>query len=321
MRTMKLLACAVAGLVAITVATCSKSGSPTGPGGGNTPPDSAGVAWTARTLPNSLQGYDVVWGGSKFVAVGVGGGAVSADGTTWTGTTGLTAQGVCYGNASYVASGFTKDAWRSTDGVNWQTATPDVAEPSWDLRFVTYDAGSFWAYGSYYVPGIGGYWQGTSADGSAWSISKGLTLSDVRRVIAHAPGDATGPITLRGGSSRVSGPGYTTSLSPTALVLNDVAYGDGWVIVADSGVIFTSTNGVAWNRVATPVQGTVKHLRAVVWTGSLFVAVGNLGTVLTSPTGATWTQRTSGVTYDLRGVAWSGQKLVAIGIGGILTSP
>jgi hypothetical protein len=54
-------------------------------------------------------------------------------------------------------------------------------------------------------------------------------------------------------------------------------------------------------------------LQAVAWSGSLFVAVGNFGGILTSPDGATWQARHSGTTVNLLGVAWSGSQFVAVG--------
>ncbi len=56
-------------------------------------------------------------------------------------------------------------------------------------------------------------------------------------------------------------------------------------------------------------------LRSVIWTGSQLVAVGDSGTILTSPDGIAWTKRNSGTPYDLMSVAWSGSLLVAVGYG------
>lgn len=76
--------------------------------------------------------------------------------------------------------------------------------------------------------------------------------------------------------------------------------------------------GVTWT-VRNP--GTTHWLRAVTWTGTQLVAVGDVGTILTSPDGVTWTSRTSGASEQLQGVAWTGSRLVAVGWGGpIVTS-
>ena len=63
------------------------------------------------------------------------------------------------------------------------------------------------------------------------------------------------------------------------------------------------------------------NLDAVVFAGSQFVAVGEGGTVVTSADGITWTARTSGTGNNLYGVAVTGVFVVAVGAGGtILTS-
>jgi hypothetical protein len=54
-------------------------------------------------------------------------------------------------------------------------------------------------------------------------------------------------------------------------------------------------------------------LWGVATNGSLFVAVGDAGTIMTSADGLTWTIRTSGVTNNLKGVMWSGAQFVAVG--------
>ncbi len=48
----------------------------------------------------------------------------------------------------------------------------------------------------------------------------------------------------------------------------------------------------------TQTSGTDNVLRGVVYAGGQFVAVGNQGTVLTSPDGVTWTAQTSGAATD-----------------------
>ena len=52
-------------------------------------------------------------------------------------------------------------------------------------------------------------------------------------------------------------------------------------------------------------SGTSKYLRGVTYGNELFVTVGFFGTILTSPDGITWTERTSGTSKYLRGVTYS----------------
>jgi hypothetical protein len=61
-------------------------------------------------------------------------------------------------------------------------------------------------------------------------------------------------------------------------------------------------------------------LNGVTYGNGRFVAVGNAGTILTSPDGVTWTQRDSGVAQNLNGVAYGNGLFVAVGET-ILISP
>jgi len=118
----------------------------------------------------------------------------------------------------------------------------------------------------------------------------------------------------------------------------------------NSTVILTSTDGIRWFTVRLPWDSTLGGVAAspstcvvtgshellahssdlvawhaetnawnsfldVVWTGSLFVAVGNRGIIKTSPDGVTWTSRESGlgVGVTLNAVSWNGSTLVAAG--------
>ncbi len=63
-------------------------------------------------------------------------------------------------------------------------------------------------------------------------------------------------------------------------------------------------------------------LEGITWSGSLYVIVGDNGTILTSPDGTTWTSRSSGTTRNLYDVVSAGSRFIAVGDNGlILTSP
>ena len=88
-------------------------------------------------------------------------------------------------------------------------------------------------------------------------------------------------------------------------------------------------SGITTLTVVTPgaywlpaTSGATTPLFGIAWSGSLFVAVGASGTILTSPNGVTWTSQTSGTTNTLNAVIKAGSQLVAVGASGtILTSP
>jgi hypothetical protein len=76
---------------------------------------------------------------------------------------------------------------------------------------------------------------------------------------------------------------------------------------------------VSWTQ---RTSGTSNWLNGVAYGNGLFVAVGDGGTILTSPDGVSWTQRTSGTSNQLNGVAYGNGLFVAVGWDGtILTSP
>ncbi len=96
------------------------------------------------------------------------------------------------------------------------------------------------------------------------------------------------------------------------------------VVVGDTGTMLSSRDGVTWTIRALPDGGTA-NMACVIWTGSLWVAVGNVvaGTsIFISENGITWTQSAMIAGTDLRCLVWTGSIFVIAGIGGIvLTSP
>lgn len=61
-------------------------------------------------------------------------------------------------------------------------------------------------------------------------------------------------------------------------------------------------------------------LRGVAWSGSLYVAISSVGTILTSSDAVTWVAVPSPTTNQLYGVAWNGTRFVAVGTNVALTS-
>lgn len=84
----------------------------------------------------------------------------------------------------------------------------------------------------------------------------------------------------------------------------------------DTIAVFAANAGLQWTA---RTSGTTATLTSVTWTGTQFVAVGILGTVLTSPDGLTWTPRPLANTVNLNDVVWNGRTLLAIVNGS--TSP
>lgn len=73
-----------------------------------------------------------------------------------------------------------------------------------------------------------------------------------------------------------------------------------------------------WNwRNPLPVG---EYLNSVIHGDGAFVAVGDMGTILTSPDSVTWTIRSSGTDVSLHGVTYGNSTFVAVGGEVILQS-
>lgn len=62
------------------------------------------------------------------------------------------------------------------------------------------------------------------------------------------------------------------------------------------------------------VAGTPRTLNGITYGNNQFVAVGETGTILNSPDGSTWTNRASGTTNSLSEVAYGNHEFVALGL-------
>jgi hypothetical protein len=71
----------------------------------------------------------------------------------------------------------------------------------------------------------------------------------------------------------------------------------------------------------TENSGTINNLKSVAYGNNQYVALGDGGTIVTSTNGTTWTLRSSGTNYNLNFVGYINSQFVAVGDGGtILTS-
>lgn len=88
--------------------------------------------------------------------------------------------------------------------------------------------------------------------------------------------------------------------------------------ISDVAVVCSKNPAANWRWVNPTPQGN--RITDITWAGSIYVAVGFGGTIITSVDGVIWTQQNSGTNDYLVAVAWSGDTLVAIGTNLILTS-
>jgi hypothetical protein len=139
--------------------------------------------------------------------------------------------------------------------------------------------------------------------------------------IAAVTWDGTQYVAVGWGVTLTSADGSTWSHSLTGVVLEDLVYASSLNLYVAVG---------AGGTILTSPNGTVWTDRSlgdlwvmfnkVVWTGTRFVAVGDQAEMFTSPDGINWTQRSSG--YDLYGVIWDGSRYIAVGEKGyVMISP
>ncbi|MCD6050524.1 MAG: hypothetical protein K0Q55_1927 [Verrucomicrobia bacterium] len=301
-----------------------------------TSPDA--IQWTPRTV-----GYEVIdsvaYGNGMFVTVGFdygrpspaglfsgGNGVVriSSDGVNW--TPHLLTEAVHPNCVHYHAGLFillaSEGILTSVDGQAWISRHRE----GWNnpLNAVV----SF--NGSLYAVGAGGS-VFVSPDAITWQRLTGSwrNLNDVVRGgdIIVAVGDSGDIMTSEDGAS------WTLRYQAENFAFYRVAHGNrvfvavgepGYVVTEDHpfGVrapqaIFTSTDGVTWNRWDSPVED---RLRDVTFANGIFMAVGgdqgNRAVVITSTDGKTWTAPAVSRDTDLFGVAYGTGGCAAAGYSG-----
>ena len=285
--------------------------------------------------------YDVVWGNGLFVAVGQSGFdetevLLSPDGAAWERVSlgkparplGVSGDGVgaLYGitwNGSvFVAVG--ERILTSTDGKSWTVVA-------------TFSPCSFsrvQARGSMFVAVGDDRGRGclaTSTDGEKWT-DQTAALESNNAVLTSVFSTDSGFLVIgnanlgRFGLSSIfltssTGKSWSHQPGPQDFLVDVTGNGSEFVAVGGlthKGVVLVSPDAQEWTPSSANLQ---KPLRAVIWNGALFVAVGARGAIVTSADSKTWTERPSGVMQDLLGVAWNGRTFVSVGEGAILTSP
>jgi photosystem II stability/assembly factor-like uncharacterized protein len=89
------------------------------------------------------------------------------------------------------------------------------------------------------------------------------------------------------------------------------------VVVGEGDFVAVSVNktDTIWQKTGS---ATPYDLRSVVWTGSIFMAVGQRGTIRTSTNGINWISQSSGTSYDLYSIYWDGSRAIAAGDSGTM---
>ncbi len=338
-----------------------------------------GVFWSGATVPALGKLRAIAYGGGKFVAVGYGGTILtSTDVVNWTSQAAGTTErldGVVWTGSQFVVVSETGRVLSSSDGINWSSTAS--AMPSWleglawsDSKYVAVGIGSrienstdgsFWAAAPSGTPQWlhGVTWTGVSFSpiGNPVSLLSNLnqapsiSTSPTGSVVGaggsgslHVVASGTGPFSYqwrKNGSALADGGHYAGTTTDTLVVTNaqaaDMASYDvvvtgvtGSVISKSAAVVVRGSGAIGQQFVAVGEAGTLltspdgqswtsrttgstKRLRAATANADSFFVVGESGTLLTSTDGVTWTNRASGTNETLRGVAVGPQIIVAVG--------
>lgn len=113
---------------------------------------------------------------------------------------------------------------------------------------------------------------------------------------------------------------WTSRTSPTNVNLAAVTFGkDTFVAIGDYyGIALTSPDGVSWTQRSTPIKN--RYFTAAAYGNGQFVAVGDVGKIISSPNGIQWTAQTSGSSANLASVSFVNGRFVAVGSSGAVLS-
>lgn len=112
-------------------------------------------------------------------------------------------------------------------------------------------------------------------------------------------------------TQKISGP-YNTYLIPI-FSKDDIVFFKSEH--SNNYVILSTSDFENYDEISYPIND-------ICYANDLFVGVGNSGTIITSPDGVTWTERTSGVNNELNKICYANNLFVAVGANGtIITSP
>lgn len=266
----------------------------------------------------------VIYGKNGFLVGGDNGRILdSATGESWRNVRNAGAIGrfndIAYGNQTLVLVGDSGAIYTSGDGKSW---TPRTSGITANINGVAFKPGSNSLFLGVADNGLAVY---SSNSGATWQSSASIVTSRLNDT-AFFPAANTFIVVGNNGVTLTTTNGISWQIPSTSVTsrLNSVAVSaDTAVVVGSNGTILTSpSTAIAWT---VRTSGTTNEINSVTYgqtdTGAnLFVAVGTLGLILTSPDGVTWTAANPGslTNTNLLSVHYGNGQFVASGTGGIV---
>ena len=239
---------------------------------------SDGKHWSAMLTPPAFNVFGLAYGAGKFVSVGLGRVATSADGKTWVTDSSFTVTGDAITGLAYTGTHFvavTDDffgdgvfALASTDGLSW--APTPLSAPTGVGFDQLHLAGDRLVAAGYLSDsgGVQGY-LATSTDGVSWhgaaSGQFGLRFAEAaydgsNYYVTPGPGFSGLVLTSSDGATWKNLDGVPVTAQINAMVYNDgrfVTAGDGGDLLAAEVSGPTAGNGSVSTASGTPVSGTL----------------------------------------------------------------
>lgn len=280
-----------------------------------------GNSWSNGNLKISIVLRDVLWSGSRFIAVGDNGIVyTSSSGSSWS------RESVPIGESDHlfgigkddtgtlVAVGRDQLILYSTDnGNNWSIAHNRVLNTA-DIYKVAYGSGKFVA-----LDESGGVW--TSTDGkTGWTkYNSGLPMRCIIFANNYFMAGTAGGAIVR---SSTGNAGSWENVGSLGTAVRGIDYGNGkWLAVGRNIATSSNANGSGWTirlKLETDYNFVDQLFSACATTPGTFIAVGEHGLMLNSEDGITWRQGDSKSKRFLFATAYSDSLniVVAVGNGG-----
>lgn len=298
------------------------------------------TGYVARTLPSSGYWTDVLWDGSKFIAVGhdngitpAAYGAQSSNGETWTSVTFplVSSQyeytAIAYnGSNQYIALiNNTRHIASSSNGTTW-TGTVNAIPSSGQWSSIVWTGVRYVAVSS--AQNRTAY----STDGVTWANgSISASSNEYTGIAAGTIGSTTYVMVTTGltGTSQVSsystdGLTWTTNATgfPSAQYWSSIAYGGSRFVAVSGNAANTSTaaaystNGTSWTAATMP--GAAARWNKVVYGGGAFTAFAyNSNRTAYSTNGVTWVEGPAlSSTRNWNTAAYGNERYVALATSG-----
>lgn len=240
------------------------------------------------------------YGLGRYVAFdGTGNGVLSSDGMEWDKfTSNIAINDVIYDGFKFVAVG-NGHTYTSADGVDWRSKEFGY-DMTCEFTSIAYGNGIYLAVGS----GQSHYCT-KSTDGINWDGD----ISNYHLVdIAYGNGKFAALTSDGAVMQSTDGVAWTEVNGPEGLGGLSIAFGKGkFVVASNNGKLFYSEDGSSWNNC---VRGNSDSLKKVVYGGGMFVAVGNMYGGSYSIDGVNWKNLNGTGDADMYSAFYGGGKFI-----------